>query len=142
MFSTIIAPVDLEGSSEAGLRYAVDLARSQGAKLVLVNVLTSRAIDVAEVPHEPKPLRQLAEERSHQELDQMIGELAADLETEAVVRFGDPAREILQVAAGLGADGIVITVKNRSRIGKMLMGSQAQEIILSSRIPVVCIPRG
>ena len=141
MFTTIIAPVDLEGSSEAGLRYAVELARSQGAKLVLVNVLTSRDIDVAEVPHEPKPLRQLAEERSQQMLDQMIEERAADLESQTVVRFGDPAREILQVASAVDANGIVITVKNRSRIGKMLMGSQAQEIILSSAIPVICIPR-
>ncbi len=141
VFSTIIAPADLEGSSEPGLRYASSLAREQGARLIAVNVLTSRDIDVAEVPHEPKPLRQVAEERSRELLEQKLVELAGDLDTQIVIRFGDPAREILQAAAEAGADGIVITVKNRSRVGKMLMGSHAQEIILASPVPVICVPR-
>ena len=109
--------------------------------MVIVNVLTSQDIDVASVPHEPKPLRKVAEERSLELLDAKVEEMARDLETEAAVRFGDPAREILQVARGAAGDAIVITVKNRSRVGKMLMGSQAQEIILSSPIPVICVPR-
>lgn len=107
-----------------------------------MNVLTSRDIDVAEVPHEPKPLRQVAEDRSREMLEQKLADLAGDLDTQVVVRFGDPAREILQVATEMKADGIVITVKNRSRVGKMLMGSQAQEIILASSVPVICVPRG
>lgn len=142
MFRNVLAPCDLEGSSEAGLDYAADLARSQGARLVVVHVLTSRAIDVTDVPHQAAPLRRRAEDQAAATLEPMVAEVAEGVETEIVVRFGDPAREILRVAGEFEADAIVITVKNRSRVGKLLMGSHAQEIILASTRPVICVPKG
>lgn len=141
MFRTVVAPCDLEGSSDAGLRYAAEVARTGNGRLVVVHVLTSRAIDVADVPHRAAPLRHQAEERAMGTLEGMVAAVAAGLDTEIVVRFGDPAREIRRVADEHDASVIVITVKNRSRVGKLLMGSQAQEIILTSTRPVVCVPK-
>lgn len=141
MFQTVLAPCDLEGSSEAGLRYAAELARVQGGRLVVVHVLTSRDIDVSDVPHTAMPLREQAEQKASATLEPLVAEVADGIPFALVTRFGDPAREVLAVADEFEADVVVITVKNRSRVGKLLMGSHAQEIILSSDRPVLCIPK-
>ena len=39
----------------------------------------------------------------------------------------------------MGASRIVVGVKHRSPVGKLLLGSAAQQIILEARVPVVCV---
>lgn len=42
-------------------------------------------------------------------------------------------------AERVGASRIVVGVKHRSPVGKLLLGSAAQQIILEARVPVVCV---
>lgn len=141
MFKTILVPTDLEGASNAGLEKAAQLARESEGRIIAVHVMSSASIDVAEVPHQAQPLREQAESRARSTIEALLTEHAEDVASDMHVVFGSPADEIKRIAADTSADLIVITVKNRSRIGKMLLGSQAQEIILSSDIPVLCVPK-
>ena len=141
VFETILVPTDLEGASNPGLDRAIELARASGGRIVAVHVMSSASIDVAEVPHEAKPLREQAESRARSQLESLLQEHAPDLSSDMHVVFGSPAEEIRRLADDASADLVVITVKNRSRIGKLLLGSQAQEIILTSKVPVLCVPR-
>lgn len=138
---TIVAPCDLEEASAPGLRAAAELVRMSGGTLVVVHVMTSRSIDTSEVPHTVSPIREQVEHEARARLEALVSSVAGDIETDLHVVFGDPAREIIRTAAAVSADAIVITVKNRSRVGKLLMGSHAQEIILGAGRPVVTIPR-
>lgn len=142
MFSRILVPVDLEESSRAGVETAVALARESNGKILAVHVLTSASIDVSEVPHQAQPLREQAEQKAKTRIADLLDKIAAGLETETHLLFGDPSEEIVRAAETLGADLIVVTVKNRSRLGKLLMGSQSQEIILTAGRPVLCVPKG
>lgn len=139
MFKTILVPTDLEGASNAGLERAAQLARESEGRIIAVHVMSSASIDVAEVPHKAQPLREQAESRARSTIEALLTEHAPDVAFDMHVVFGSPADEIKRIAADTAADLIVITVKNRSRIGKMLLGSQAQEIILSSDTPVLCV---
>ncbi len=141
MFSKILVPVDLEDSSRAGVETAVALARESSGTLLAVHVMTSGAIDVTDVPHEAKPLRAQAEQKAKTRITDLLDEVAEGVNSEMHLFFGDPSEEIVRAASALGADLIVVTVKNRSRLGKLLMGSQSQEIILTSGIPVLCVPK-
>lgn len=49
------------------------------------------------------------------------------------------AEEMLDLGAQIGARLIVIGVRSRSRVGKILLGSDAQSIILGSPIPVLSV---
>lgn len=49
------------------------------------------------------------------------------------------AEELLDLGAQIGAQLIVIGVRSRSRVGKILLGSDAQSIILGSPIPVLSV---
>ncbi|ELY43771.1 UspA domain-containing protein [Natronorubrum tibetense GA33] len=50
---------------------------------------------------------------------------------------GDPAEAILEVAADIDADGIVMCGRDRSPTGKALFGSVTQSVVLSADCPVV-----
>lgn len=141
MFSKILVPVDLEESSRAGVEMAAALARESNGKILAVHVMTSSSIDVSDIPHEAKPLREQAEQQATTRIDDLLGEIAPGIDFETYLFFGDPTTEIVQAAEALAADVIVLTVKNRSRLGKLLMGSQNQEIILTAGRPVLCVPK-
>lgn len=141
MFATIVAPVDLEETSRPGLDYAVELARSSKGRLIFLHVLTTGSLDVPDIPHAGDQVGSREREAALAALDELIPEDLRDLAVEREVAFGDPVLELQRLADDRDADAIVITVKNRSRTGKLIMGSKAQSIILSATRPVICVPR-
>jgi nucleotide-binding universal stress UspA family protein len=52
---------------------------------------------------------------------------------------GDAAEEVLRVADEVGASVIVIGLRRRSAVGKLLMGSSAQRILLDAQRPVLAV---
>lgn len=54
-------------------------------------------------------------------------------------RGRDAVGDLLEHAERVGASRIVVGVKHRSPVGKLLLGSAAQQIILEARVPVVCV---
>ncbi len=136
----IVAPLDLEGKSVPGVAAAADLVRDAGGKLTVVHVLTSASVTVGDSEAGTVPARAQAEERARAKLADLMQGVVNDIDVETVVVWGDPAMEIHRLADALDADAIVITVKNRSRVGKLLLGSHAQQIILGANRPVICVP--
>lgn len=54
-------------------------------------------------------------------------------------RSRDAAGDLLDAAQDLGATMIVIGVRHRSPVGKLLLGSAAQQIILEANTPVLAV---
>src|SRR5678816_4224408 len=57
-------------------------------------------------------------------------------DVECVVRFGDPVDEILREADGFGADLIAVTTEGRSALGRVVLGSVAEEVVRKADAPV------
>lgn len=55
------------------------------------------------------------------------------------VRGRDAAGDLLDVAEETEASVIVIGVRHRSPVGKLLLGSNAQEILLGASAPVIAV---
>ena len=51
----------------------------------------------------------------------------------------DPADEIVTVAEEVGAELIVIGLRRRSPVGKLILGSNAQRILLDAACPVLAV---
>ncbi|MET0318785.1 MAG: universal stress protein, partial [Rhodococcus fascians] len=52
---------------------------------------------------------------------------------------GDPAGAIVDLVADTGAELLVIGSKRRSAVGKFLMGSTVQRVLLDSPVPVLVV---
>ena len=76
------------------------------------------------------------------ELDTLSAELAADgvaCEVREMAETGEPATDLLAVADQLSADVIVIGLRRRSPVGKLLLGSNAQRVLLDASCPVLAV---
>lgn len=51
----------------------------------------------------------------------------------------DPAEQILDAAAEVGAQLIVLGTRKRTPVGKFLLGSTIQRVILEAVCPVLCV---
>jgi len=54
-----------------------------------------------------------------------------------LIRGLSPAEDLVAVVSEEGADMIVIGIRRRSRTGKLLLGSDAMEILLLAECPVL-----
>jgi nucleotide-binding universal stress UspA family protein len=98
-----------------------------------------RAIDEAKIRHaELVIVPTLAEDDTT--------EMLAELEAEGIPhRLAgnpgslDPAEDLIEVAEAYGADFIVIGLRKRSPVGKRLLGSNAQRVLLDASCPVLAV---
>ena len=113
----------------AALDYAVEYARLNRARLTVVN--TGKDGDYAH------PQFATAED-----ID-TIDDLLSTKDVEHTIRRpgdGKPAAEaLLDAAAEVGADVLVIGVRRRSAVGKLLTGSTAQAVLLRADCPVIVV---
>ena len=78
--------------------------------------------------------------------DDAVGGLAAragaagvEVEVRRQAHDGDAAEAVLTVAEEVAASVVVIGIRRRSAVGKLLMGSSAQRILLDSDRPVLAV---
>jgi nucleotide-binding universal stress UspA family protein len=80
--------------------------------------------------------------RYERELDEVRQELDAvgiTHEVRQLVRGLEPAEDIIAVAEEVKADFIVIGLRRRSPVGKLILGSNAQRILLEAPCPVLAV---
>jgi nucleotide-binding universal stress UspA family protein len=73
------------------------------------------------------------------ELTARAGTAGVALEVRQAAHSGDAADEVLRVAQEADASVIVIGLRKRSPVGKLLMGSSAQRILLDADRPVLAV---
>lgn len=75
--------------------------------------------------------------------DEAIGALLGpDAPSWSVRRFADsldPADDIITAAEEAGAEAIVIGLRRRSPVGKLILGTNAQRILLDAACPVLAV---
>jgi nucleotide-binding universal stress UspA family protein len=133
-FKKVLVPTDFSTSSQGAVDLAVALAKSQGAAIVLLHV------DPPALSHGEEIDRRLPEYQ--QRLWNLLDGVAVALPGESVERVldaGDPAQVIVATARDLNCDLIVIGTHGRGRLGKLLLGSVAEEVIRLSECPVVTV---
>lgn len=60
-------------------------------------------------------------------------------ETKLLVRGMTPGEDIVQYAQEHAIDEIIIGIRRRSKVGKLLFGSNAQYVIIKAHCPVVTV---
>jgi len=115
----------------AALRRAAKECRLRNTRLIVINSNRGgKELDAEEAA------------RYEQELDAVRSELdAAGVahEVRQLVRGLEPAEDLIAVAEEVAADFIVIGLRRRSPVGKLILGSNAQRILLDAPCPVLAV---
>jgi nucleotide-binding universal stress UspA family protein len=144
MYQRILVPVDGSKTAARGLREAIGLAKNQHARLRLVHVVDKMAIiGVAEAGMDPGPvLARLA--RSGRALLERAQRTAKKLGVEAETAFYRPvtkrvADAILREAKKWRADLIVMGTHGRRGVPRLVLGSDAEQVVRLADVPVLLV---
>jgi nucleotide-binding universal stress UspA family protein len=114
---------------EAALTAAVGEARRRGERLLVVNMSRDDVLVDA---------RRAGEEQLAR-VGRDLAELGARFEVRQIERGSDAAEVILGLATEEAASVVVIGIRHRSPVGKLLLGSVAQRILLDAPCPVLAV---
>jgi nucleotide-binding universal stress UspA family protein len=133
---TILHPTDFSDRSGNAFQLACALTRDYGARLVVLHVSVPPTVVYGEgiLPPDPEVLRQEAKEQ----LDRLQAP-QADVRAERRLEEGDPATEVLRVAQEIGANLIVMGTHGRTGLGRLLMGSVAEQVVRKATCPVLTV---
>jgi nucleotide-binding universal stress UspA family protein len=139
MFRSIVVPIDLAEADVAApaLERAVTLAKMSGAKLTLVNVvplMPTYAFDMV-----PVAIESDIADKARPELERRAKALGLpDTQVGVEVRIGGVYHEVLDVAAKIGADLIVVG-SHRPAMSTYLLGSNATAIVRHALCSVLVV---
>jgi nucleotide-binding universal stress UspA family protein len=68
-----------------------------------------------------------------------LDEAGVTYEIRQLVRGFDPAEDMIKVAEEVSAELIIIGLRRRSPVGKLILGSNAQRILLDAPCPVLAV---
>ena len=137
VFDKVLCPIDFEHSLEA-LDFAIRLAQQNDATLYVLNV-AAIPMGAAELTSsgETEPFWEVT---ARSRLEPIAREkLAGKVKFELVTRSGDAAVGILQAAADVGADLVVMATHGRTGISHFFIGSVAEQVVREATCPVLTI---
>jgi nucleotide-binding universal stress UspA family protein len=121
-------------ASEVGekvLALAIERARETAAQVYLVTSLVGGG---------DTPVETI--EQAEADLDQaarLLADHGIAAETHLLIRGLSAGKDLVQFATEIGAGEIVVGIWKTSKVGKLLFGSTAQEVILKAGCPVLTV---
>jgi nucleotide-binding universal stress UspA family protein len=74
-----------------------------------------------------------------EDLEVELADRGIEHEVKEYVRDQTPAEDLIEAVAEFGADLLVIGYKRRTATGKLLLGSHAQDVLMSAPVPVLAV---
>ncbi len=116
---------------QAALQRAVEEASQRGARLIVINshkggsaLDKNTAVELDE---------------SLDEVHTLLHDSGVEHEVRQLVRGSDPSDDLIAVAEEVDADLIVIGLRRRTPVGKLILGSNAQQVLLDASCPVLAV---
>jgi nucleotide-binding universal stress UspA family protein len=131
---TILHPTDFSEHSNVAFRIACSLAQDYHAKLLVFHVAPVQMVGAEGIIAPPEGYREA--------LLQKLLELQArpaQVQIEHRLVEGEPVDTILRVAQEDRCDVIVLGTHGRTGLGRVLMGSVAEQIVRKAPCPVVAV---
>jgi nucleotide-binding universal stress UspA family protein len=154
----ILAAVDFSQTTDAVLKQAADLAKGLQAKLWVLHVTSDEtqpmlyeasqfagySPEFTSMPGDVQLARDLSAEEIKREHAQLIGISSGlrqlGIDAQAMLLKGDPAKLILEKAAALEVEIVMVGSHGHSLLRKVLLGSVSEAIIRHAPCNVMVVP--
>jgi nucleotide-binding universal stress UspA family protein len=78
-------------------------------------------------------------ERELTRVQTQLDEVGISHEVRQLIRGNEPAEDLISAAEEVNADFIIIGLRRRTPVGKLILGSNAQRILLDASCPVMAV---
>jgi len=138
----ILFPTDFSAYSGHALKYAVAMAQSFKAKLVVLHIcehpIAASGIDAYRfaIPQYVVDL----EQHQRKALDTLVAELRQNhLDVEPVFIIGKPYQEIIKTAKQYEVDVIIMSTHGNKGVSHLVFGSTAEKVVRLAPCPVLTV---
>jgi nucleotide-binding universal stress UspA family protein len=128
---TVVVGYVPKPEGDAALATAINEAKMRGGKLVVVNSHRGG--------HEYDADAARQSEADMDKVRTMLEESGLDYDVRQLVRGFEPAEDLISIAEANAAELLVIGLRRRSPVGKLILGSNAQRILLDAHCPVMAV---
>ncbi len=145
MYQRILVPVDGSPTSQRGLEEALRLARLTGGRLRLIHVVDQLSFALAMDAYAGDVgdwMEVLRKEGTHVLQNATAATLATGVQVESVLRdnLSRSVQELITAeAAEWGADLMVLGTHGRRGVGRMVLGSSAEQVLRHAPVPVLLV---
>ncbi len=129
MFESILVALDGSKLAEQALPYTAEIANAFASEIFLIKVCRTEETDFSSV----------SQAYLNKQAEQLRKKLIGEVRINTSVSLGRPAQEIIRYAVEKNISLIIITSTGRSGIIPWLLGSTANEIIHSVKVPLLVV---
>lgn len=130
LFETIMVPTDGSEFANKAEDVAVEMAKKFNSKIVAVHVIDEKLI---------YPFETL-EEEGHAILNRVQEKGRENgVRVDEVLLVGNPSHDMKKISEKLEADVIIIATHGKTGLVKLIMGSVAENVLKSVKIPVLLL---
>jgi nucleotide-binding universal stress UspA family protein len=145
-YAKILVAIDGSGASARGLAEAMKLAKSEGAELCIVHVVNEIQVHAPPVGAPPVDLGPVLLDQGKRLLEDAVAQAAREgLKAKPILvdrPAGRSAEAIVAEAARQGADLIVLGTHGRRGVSRLVLGSDAEQVVRSAAVPVLLVKAG
>jgi nucleotide-binding universal stress UspA family protein len=139
----ILHPSDFSSVSNAAFAKALDLAKADGAELLIVHVLAPLGALVGDGYVSPRTydeLERAQHAQAQKQLDRMMARAKkAGVRASCMLVDGVPWQEVVKLARSRRADLVVMGTHGRSGFAKLFLGSVAERVVATASCPVLTV---
>lgn len=119
--ATVVTGYVPTAEGDAALAAAIQEARRRGARLVVAHTPPDGDLDVAA------------------SVAEVLGEAGIEHELRSMDSGQEASEELIDLAEELDAELLVIGLRRRSPVGKLILGTNAQRVLLDAPCPVLTV---
>ena len=142
----ILVLVDFSADAEKAVSYGLTIGRDRHARVYFLHMVNQRIIDAVQQLSSKgykgdflKAMRKLMQDREN-DLQQFVPEdLRDEVEVEFLIRKGEPAEEVVNMAKELSIDLIVVGSHGHTVQASAPIGSVAQHVLHHAPCPVLVV---
>lgn len=144
IYKRILCPIDGSSTSNQGIQEAVRLAKDQDAQLRFVHVIDTYFPIMDGVGGlMPVDMSDILEKNAKEVIEkaEKVAKTAGVIADSTVTKIlgGRPSREIVNQANDWSADIIVMGTHGLRGLNRMIMGSDAENVVRTSLVPVMLV---
>lgn len=140
MYDTIVIPTDGSEYAERAARRGFELAGKHGATVHVVCAADTGPLGDVRLPGDDASAEDAIGEKAAEYVER-AAEMAApyDIDVKTAVREGPAKSEIVEYAAEVGADMILMGTRGRGGVERLMLGSVAEHVVRTSEVDVLVV---